>query len=69
MTLEERADDMIRQCRRDPDSSDGAIIRVLMLALVREDRRLIADYLDGYAGGHYMAQSCAAAIRNMEQGQ
>lgn len=22
-----------------------------------------AAYLDGYAGGHYMAQSCAAAIR------
>lgn len=27
--------------------------------------RATADYLQGYAGGHYMAQSCAAAVREL----
>lgn len=26
-------------------------------------RERAADYLEGYAGGHHMAKSCAAAIR------
>lgn len=28
-----------------------------------------AAYLDGYAGGHYMAKSCAAALRALTQGK
>lgn len=34
----------------------------------REMQERAAAYLDGYAGGHYMAEMCAEAIRAIEVG-
>lgn len=42
-------------------------VLALMLALADAELERVANYLDGYAGGHYMAQSCATAIRNMKE--
>lgn len=35
-----------------------------LLALAERVLAEAADYLDGYGGGHYMAKSCATALRD-----
>lgn len=37
-------------------------------AKAERDRLLaeIADYLEGFAGGHYVVQSCASVVRNWQ---
>lgn len=74
MTREERALTHLR--RHVPDAakllqigSPGGECWVLDFAIAFADaeaaamRERAADYLEGYAGGHHMAKSCAAAIR------
>ena len=68
MTLEERALEYRSHFGNDEDAIMLAMTGFAEM-IAAEERERIASYLDGYAGGHYMAQSCASAIRNMEQGQ
>jgi len=60
--------DMIRS--GDADGAPAARILARFEEQIRKDEReRCAAYLDGYAGGHYMAQSCAAAIRSTQGGE
>lgn len=46
------------------DWKDRAAIAA-MLEFRRATLEEAAAYLDGYAGGHYMAQSCASVLRSL----
>lgn len=61
MTLEERA----RAYLVKHDCPPGHRAIAAVVEAVADERQRCASYLDGYAGGHYMAQSCASAIREL----